>query len=52
MKTKLRENRASKGTIAKVERIIKDLRANPPGENLEGASGAKLFAQWKNLRGR
>lgn len=48
MKTLRRENRASGGTAAKVARIVKSLRANPPGVNLEGASGAKLFAVFKN----
>lgn len=48
MKSKLRENRVSKGTRAKVTRIIGDLQRNPPADDLRNASGAKIFAIWKS----
>lgn len=52
MKTLLRENRIPNGTKAKVRRIVKDLRANPPAEPLVHASGAMIFAVWKEQQGR
>lgn len=54
MKTKLRANRAGKGTREKVDRIVKELRANPPARHAElsTASGAKIFAIWKESNSR
>lgn len=49
-KTAFRENRMSNGTKAKVARIVADLRANPPGRNLEGAPGIVIFAVWKDQK--
>lgn len=50
MKSAFRENRMSNGTKAKVNRIIKDLHANPPNRNLEGAPGIVIFAVWKDQK--
>lgn len=47
MKTLLRENRQPRGSVAKIERILKELRSNPPPRRLLNPSGAKLFAVWK-----
>lgn len=47
MKTLLRENRQPRGSVAKIERILKELRSNPPPRRLVNPSGAKLFAVWK-----
>jgi hypothetical protein len=54
VKSKLRENRIPKGSRAKADRIVKDLRSNPPARyaELPNASGAKLFAIWKEQQGR
>jgi len=52
MKSLLRENRIPKGSKAKVARIVADLAANPPGQSLTNASGAKIFALWKASRGQ
>ncbi len=38
--------------MAKVERIVKDLRANPPSRSLEGASGETIFFVWKERKGK
>ena len=51
MKTAFRENRMSNGTKAKVARIVKDLRSNPPkNRDLDGAPGIVLFAVWKDSK--
>ncbi len=49
-KTLLRFNRQPRGTVAKIERIVKDLNSNPPRRDLSGASGARIFAVWSESR--
>jgi hypothetical protein len=53
MKSSLRENRTPKGTRAKVERIISDMRTT--GHDLQlpkNPSGAMIFARWKASQGQ
>ena len=52
MKSPFRESRLSKGTKAKAARIIAELKAKPPARwrELDGASGAKLFAIWQEAK--